>query len=724
MKTSSQYINSKLIKTTTILIVIVFLLSANAIAQYRTYSKVFSDNIKGGTAMFGNTLTHIVNSTVVDTIKMNNNRANGNSVFGNDNANMQFVDIDGNAGVGAGTKNSSSADLNLPTGNNTIKLARLYWGARVRKSEFNIDADSLRRIKIRFGTTGAYTEYAAAQLDKNVVGTGNSTVNQYQAYTDITPFVQAKGAGTYTVGNVTASVGSVGNGGNYAGWCIVIVYENLATTDYNSIRLYDGFQQVFNGGNAQISSVTLTGLNVPSGAINLRDAKMGAMVWEGDANLKMDYLKINGTKFHNSLNAIDNPWNGTITDTGKHVTTKNPNYTNQMGLDIDQFFVGNGFGINGGDTTVALEFGTESDQYFPGLFTFQIKTNSPTVIIDKFVKDANLNNIAEANEVLTYTLKGKNIGTGNANNCVVVDSLPANVTYIAGSMKVVKYTGRSTGEFFTDNNGDDEGDFNTRSKVITCRVGNGANATIGGILAADESFEIEFKVFVNKPTQTLSVTPIINVARISGYSDVGIKSTDDGTAILEPLGGPLPVTLKSFLANLISNNLVKLNWVTTMEINCKKYEVERSADGKIFTIVSTLAGNGNSSTEKNYTTNDDVTAITSGTVYYRLKQVDTDGKSSYSKVVSVRLQKATSSFTVSPNPFSSYVNINIDWATTENTTVKVFSMSGKEMVSKKIQMTKGTNYVAIGELNGLPSGSYIIKFNTAAGSIYKQVIKQ
>ncbi len=724
MKTLSQHVNSKLIKTTTILIVIVFLLSANAIAQYRTYSKVFSDNIKGGTAMFGNTLTHIVNSTVVDTIKMNNNRANGNSVFGNDNANMQFVDIDGNAGVGAGTKNSSSADLNLPTGNNTIKLARLYWGARVRKSEFNIDADSLRRIKIRFGTTGAYTEYAAAQLDKNVVGTGNSTVNQYQAYTDITPFVQAKGAGTYTVGNVTASVGSVGNGGNYAGWCIVIVYENLATADYNSIRLYDGFQQVFNGGNAQISSVTLTGLNVPSGAINLRDAKMGAMVWEGDANLKMDYLKINGTKFHNSLNAIDNPWNGTITDTGKHVTTKNPNYTNQMGLDIDQFFVGNGFGINGGDTTVALEFGTESDQYFPGLFTFQIKTNSPTVIIDKFVKDANLNNIAEANEVLTYTLKGKNIGTGNANNCVVVDSLPANVTYIAGSMKVVKYTGRSTGEFFTDNNGDDEGDFNAHSKVITCRVGNGANATIGGILAADESFEIEFKVFVNKPTQTLSVTPIINVARISGYSDAGIKSTDDGTAILEPLGGPLPVTLKSFLANLISNNLVKLNWVTTMEINCKKYEVERSADGKIFIVVSTLAGNGNSSTEKNYTTNDDVTAITSGTVYYRLKQVDTDGKSSYSKVVSVRLQKATSSFTVSPNPFSSYVNINIDWATTENTTVKVFSMSGKEMVSKKIQMTKGTNYVAISELNGLPSGSYIIKFNTAAGSIYKQVIKQ
>jgi uncharacterized repeat protein (TIGR01451 family) len=481
---------------------------------------------------------------------------------------------------------------------------------------------------------------------------------------------------------------------------------------------------VFNGGSAQISSVTLTGLNVPSGAINLRDAKMGAMVWEGDANLKMDYLKINGTKFYNSLNAIDNPWNGTITDTGKHVTTKNPNYTNQMGIDIDQFYVGNGYGITGGDTTVALEFGTESDQYFPGIFTFQIKTNSPTVILDKFVKDANFNNIAEANEVLTYTLKGKNIGSGNAKNCIVIDSLPENVTYIPGTMKVINYTGRSAGDFFTDNCGDDEGDFFISSSVIACRVGNGANGTTGGILAPGESFEIEFKVTVNKPTQTLSVTPIINVARITGYSDAGIKSTDDGTAILEPLGGPLPVTLKSFLASLISNNLVKLNWATSMEINCKKYEVERSADGKIFTVVSTLAGNGNSSTEKNYTANDDVTSITSSIVYYRLKQTDADGKSSISKVISVRLQKATSSFTVSPNPFSSYVNISIDWTKTENTTVKVFSMSGKEMVAKNVQMTKGTNYVAINELNALPAGGYIIKFNTAEGSIYKQVIKQ
>ena len=81
----------------------------------------------------------------------------------------------------------------------------------------------------------------------------------------------------------------------------MVVYENTDVA-YNSVRVYDGFEQVYSGGSALISSVTLTGLNVPSGALNMRDAKMGAMVWEGDANLKQDYLKINGTNFFNELN--------------------------------------------------------------------------------------------------------------------------------------------------------------------------------------------------------------------------------------------------------------------------------------------------------------------------------------------------------------------------------------------------------------------------------------
>ncbi len=693
----------------------------NVNAQFRSYSKVYSDNIKGGATIFGNTLTHILtNSGAVDTAKMNNNRANGNSSYGNDNSNVRFVDVDGNTGFGAGTRNSSSSDLNLPAGTNTIKLARLYWGARVKKSDFDISLDTFQRVKIRYGTSGAYTEYAAAQLDKNTQGTGNSTVNQYQAYVDITTFVQNNGAGTYTVGNVPASVGSVSSGGNYAGWCIVVVYENLTESAYNSVRVYDGFQQVFNGGSALISSVTLTGLNVPSGVLDLRDAKMGAMVWEGDANLKLDYLKINGTSFSNGLNALDNPWNGTITDTGSHVTTKSPNYTNQMGIDIDQFYVGTGYGIHPGDTEVQLEFGTEADQYFPGLFTFVIKTKEPTVIIDKMVTDANLNKVAEENEVLTYKLKGINMGIGNANYCIVTDTLPVGITYIPGTLKVINCTGLTANSYFTDAAADDQAEF--ANGVVVFRIGTGADAIHGGILAPGDEFELQFQVTVNPADVNGNIPTIINIARIEGISDAGVKSTDDGTAILEPLSGPVPVTLKSFTAVLIRSNTVKIDWATLQELNCDRYEIERSLDGRTFTKVGSVKGHGFTSLDMYYTLNDDVSNVNSNLVYYRLRQVDIDGFSSFSKVVSVRLKKTTD-FTVSPNPFNSYVNINIDWKNNENTVLKIYTMSGREVFSKTIKMYKGTNYIQLNELSGLPSGNYLLQFNSAEGRIFKQVSK-
>lgn len=716
-----NYTKNRLSKKAIPLLLLLAVNGITATAQFRTYAKVYSDNIKGGATIFGNTLTHIVTSNGAgDTAKMNNNRANGNSTYGNDNSNIRFVDIDGSSGNGSGTRNSSSADLALPAGTNTIKLARLYWGARVKKSDFDIALDANQKIKIRKGTSNTYTEYSAAQLDKNTTGTGNNAVSQYQAYADITSFIQTNGTGTYSVGNVAASVGSAGSGGNYAGWCIVVVYENLDVA-YNSVRVYDGFQQVYAGGSALISSVTLTGLNVPSGALNETDAKMGAMVWEGDGNLKQDYLKINGTNFYNGLNEIDNPWNGTITDTGVHVTTKSPNYTNQMGLDIDQFYVGAGYGIQPGNTTVQLEFGTEADQYFPGLFTFVIKTKDPTVVLDKFVKDENFNNVAEANEVLTYKLKGKNIGIGNANYCTVIDTVPEGVTYVPGSLKVISCAGLTSNIYLTDAAGDDQADFND-GKVVVFRIGTGADANQGGILAQDEEFELEFKVTVNPADANGNIPPIINIARIVGASDANEKFTDDGTAILEPLAGPLPVTLKTFTAILLSNNIVKLDWATLQEINCDRYEIERSLDGRLFTKTGSIKGHGFTSLDMYYTLNDNITGVAGTIIYYRLRQIDINGKSSFSKVISVRLKKSTD-FTISPNPFTNYVNINIDWKNNETTLLKVFTMSGTEVFIKNIKMNKGTNYIQLNELSTLKPGSYIIWLYGGEGKIFKQVIK-
>src|SRR5687767_11903668 len=101
-------------------------------AQYRNYSIVYTDNARGDIIMFGNTLMAVVDNSAINTVKMNDNSLDGNSSFGNDFANMQYVDVDGSGFSGGATRNSSTADFTLPTGTNTIKLARLYWGGRVK----------------------------------------------------------------------------------------------------------------------------------------------------------------------------------------------------------------------------------------------------------------------------------------------------------------------------------------------------------------------------------------------------------------------------------------------------------------------------------------------------------------------------------------------------------------------------------------------------------------
>src|SRR5690242_20669214 len=374
--------------------VLLFILTYASQAQTRTYSQVYSDNIKGGTTIIGNTLLHIITRNKVDTFKMNNNRADGNSAYGNDDQDMEYIDIDGSSGNGSVTRNSSSADLVLQAGTNTIKLARLYWGGRVKDSEFDLSSKTNRTIKIRKGTTEAYSNVTALGMDKTAIS-NTSGFSEYQAYADITAFIKNNGAGTYQVGNVPLSVGSVSNGGNHGGWSIVVVYEN-DNEPYSSVRVYDGFQQVYSYGNPTTTTVTLTGLDVPSGIMAADDAKMGVVAWEGDANLTGDFLRINSNTFSNATNASDNPWNGTITDNGKHVTTKNPNYTNQMGIDIDMFNVGSGYGILPNANSVTLQFGTEQDQYYPGVFTFSIKMKDPTITLDKTVSDANRNHLAES----------------------------------------------------------------------------------------------------------------------------------------------------------------------------------------------------------------------------------------------------------------------------------------------------------------------------------------
>ncbi|WAC12637.1 T9SS type A sorting domain-containing protein [Dyadobacter pollutisoli] len=113
----------------------------------------------------------------------------------------------------------------------------------------------------------------------------------------------------------------------------------------------------------------------------------------------------------------------------------------------------------------------------------------------------------------------------------------------------------------------------------------------------------------------------------------------------------LPVTLLSFNGERINANEVALAWETTSETNNAGFDIERSLTTPVnFEKVGFVDGNGNSANVKTYRLTDRNSS--ENVSYYRLKQLDFDGKFEYSRIVAVKGFKELLSLVPTPNPGS------------------------------------------------------------------------
>ncbi|MEO1257227.1 MAG: T9SS type A sorting domain-containing protein [Bacteroidota bacterium] len=139
---------------------------------------------------------------------------------------------------------------------------------------------------------------------------------------------------------------------------------------------------------------------------------------------------------------------------------------------------------------------------------------------------------------------------------------------------------------------------------------------------------------------------------------VGMPTSEDCSAIDPPtcndetyyLGFSLPVELFDFTATK-TNNEVSLKWVTVSEVNNEKFILEYAENGTDFQYLSEQAGQG---TTNNFTeyffVHKNARTLQSDIIYYRLKQIDFDGKFEYSKIISVHFEKNKNTSLIFPNP--------------------------------------------------------------------------
>ncbi|MCC3153744.1 T9SS type A sorting domain-containing protein [Hymenobacter sp. BT770] len=237
--------------------------------------------------------------------------------------------------------------------------------------------------------------------------------------------------------------------------------------------------------------------------------------------------------------------------------------------------------------------------------------------------------------------------------------------------------------------------------------GNGRVTALGCVFGGDGA--------LNQVTQKCSSilpTPIV-CAR--GIAAVGCPPASSGNAnertcdqlvsSNSPNCPPLPVELILFTA-VTRQQRVVLRWITASEKNSATFAVERSADGKTFRDLRILAGAGQSQSRTNYEVVD--LQPLPGTSYYRLRQVDFDGTTTYSPVRTVALTTeaaASARLLVFPNPAHDAVQVVLlDPAPAA--ALQVYDALGR-VVRTQPAPSAGTE--AALPLAGLPVGIYILR---------------
>lgn len=171
----------------------------------------------------------------------------------------------------------------------------------------------------------------------------------------------------------------------------------------------------------------------------------------------------------------------------------------------------------------------------------------------------------------------------------------------------------------------------------------------------------------------------------------------------------IPVEMVNFAAKPV-NNTVKLNWLTASERNNGYFDIERSANGREWSAIGQVKGNGTTAKATNYAFADETPLATVN--YYRLKQVDMDGKSSYSPTVSVNFKGNGKQLSVFPNPANDRLNLVSDRFDTEGV-VDIYDLSGR-----LVQSVKNTNTQL--DISRLNAGVYQLRLLDKTGAVMSQ----
>ncbi len=189
---------------------------------------------------------------------------------------------------------------------------------------------------------------------------------------------------------------------------------------------------------------------------------------------------------------------------------------------------------------------------------------------------------------------------------------------------------------------------------------------------------------------------------------------------LQVIGAPLPVILVSYSAKL-EGNYAKLEWKTTNEQNNKGFELYRkteSTENSTFVKIGEVSAPHISNLTSQVYSFTDKTPL-NGTNYYKLVQIDNDGKATELGIRTVTFNFQPSTFNLYPNPTADQVNIS--FTAGRFNLLQVVDVNGKVLQQWSINAMEDSKILLLGQY---PAGIYIIHLNGKGISETRKVVKR
>jgi hypothetical protein len=193
----------------------------------------------------------------------------------------------------------------------------------------------------------------------------------------------------------------------------------------------------------------------------------------------------------------------------------------------------------------------------------------------------------------------------------------------------------------------------------------------------------------------------------AGTTVINNASYSGGPTSSATLGGViLPVNWLSFDVVKQGNDGL-LNWAVANEDANHHYELQRSTNNTSYNTIATVNKSTNGSTAYNYT-DAGITNLNASVLYYRIKQVDINGRISYSDTRTLRLDIKGGQINIFPNPVKDGFYVSIPFTNPDSRKVKLnlVNSNGQLISSRQITTAQASNYYFDIKDKNLAAGNY------------------